>query len=97
MAKKPPKKPTRKSRANPAGALKKSQPKVITRVEILEYYHAHGENQTRTAKHFKENGFPSLNQSTISRYVRDEAMWRKLAEDKRRHDDVRRLLGGATM
>ncbi|OQR81818.1 tigger transposable element derived 6-like, partial [Achlya hypogyna] len=89
MAKKSSKKLSRESRSNPKGALTMSQPKVIDRLEIIKFYHANGQNQTHTAKHFQANGFPSLSQSTVSRFVRDEDKWHHLAESASMRDVVR--------
>ncbi|OQR86050.1 hypothetical protein ACHHYP_20518 [Achlya hypogyna] len=69
--------------------IHESQPKVIDALEILKFYHANGRNQTHSARHFQANGFPSLNQSTVSRFVRDGAKWRYLAEKEKMLDVVR--------
>ncbi|EQC38283.1 hypothetical protein SDRG_04004 [Saprolegnia diclina VS20] len=71
-----------KSRAAAKDAAKKmrSSPNVYDRTKILDFYHANGRNQTRTATYFKANGFPNISQTTVSRMVRDEARWRTMAE-----------------
>ncbi|KAA1108806.1 hypothetical protein PGT21_026082 [Puccinia graminis f. sp. tritici] len=38
-------------------------------------------DQATVAKHFQNNGFPTLSQSTISRYIKDEERYRNLALD----------------
>ncbi|KAI9628862.1 hypothetical protein KEM48_011256 [Puccinia striiformis f. sp. tritici PST-130] len=38
-------------------------------------------DQATVAKHFQQNGFPTLSQSTISRYIKDEERYRNLALD----------------
>ncbi|CAH7684819.1 expressed protein [Phakopsora pachyrhizi] len=38
-------------------------------------------DQAAVAKHFQQNGFPTLSQSTISRYIKDEERYRNLALD----------------
>jgi hypothetical protein len=74
--------------ADPSPALprapKKSQP-VFTkkenatleqRIQILDWYHANGQNQTKTAKHF-DAIYPNLKikQPLISAWVKDEKKW----------------------
>lgn len=48
------------------------------RIKILDWYHANGENQTKTAKHFDAK-YPNLKlkQPLISDWVRHEAKWRE--------------------
>lgn len=38
-------------------------------------------DQATVAKHFQNQGFPTLSQSTISRYIKDEDRYRDLAQD----------------
>ncbi|OQR87644.1 tigger transposable element-derived protein 6-like [Achlya hypogyna] len=82
---------TPKSRAVAKDAPKKrrSSPNVYDRTKILDFYHANGRNQTLTASFFKVNGFPNMNQSTVSRMVHDEARWRTMAEKNVCLDAVR--------
>jgi hypothetical protein len=40
------------------------------KVEILNWHHMNGQNQSATAKHFR-SVFPNLNQGTISRWIKD--------------------------
>ncbi|EQC31139.1 hypothetical protein SDRG_11323 [Saprolegnia diclina VS20] len=60
-----------KSRAAAKDAAKKmrSSPNIYDRTKILDFYHANGRNQTRTATYFKANGFPNISQTTVSRMV----------------------------
>lgn len=49
----------------------------MQRIEILDWHHANGKNQSKTAKHF-DPIYPNLKlkQPTISSWVKDEANWR---------------------
>ncbi|KIL60357.1 hypothetical protein M378DRAFT_42375, partial [Amanita muscaria Koide BX008] len=48
------------------------------RIEILDWYHANGKNQTKTAKHF-DPIYPNLRikQPTVSAWVNEEDKWRE--------------------
>ena len=51
------------------------------RIEVLDWYHANGKNQTLTARHF-DPIYPNLHlkQPIISSWVKDEAKWRAAYE-----------------
>ncbi len=48
------------------------------RIEVLDWYHANGKNQSKTARHFKEI-YPDIDikQPLVSSWVKDEAKWRR--------------------
>ncbi|KAI0763357.1 hypothetical protein BD413DRAFT_484402, partial [Trametes elegans] len=52
------------------------------RIEILDWYHAHGKNQSKTARHF-DKIYPNLKlkQPAVSAWVKDKAMWRQRWEE----------------
>ena len=52
------------------------------RIEILDWFHENGRNQSATAKHFNEK-YPSLRikQPLVSKWVKNEEYWRKQWED----------------
>ena len=62
--------------------LKKENATLKQRIEILDWYHKNGENQSATAKHFS-NKYPSLKikQPLISKWVSKEEYWRKQWEE----------------
>jgi hypothetical protein len=33
---------------------------------VLDWHHANGKNQSKTARHFKKNGFPYMSQPRVS-------------------------------
>ncbi|OQR81915.1 hypothetical protein ACHHYP_16404 [Achlya hypogyna] len=82
MTKKARKKATPKSRAvsTSKATRKHAAINIYNRLHILDYHHESSGNQTRTARHFRANGFPTLDQATISRMVQDEAKWRDLGK-----------------
>ena len=49
------------------------------KIKILDWYHGHGNSQMKTATHF-QTVFPSLNQTTISRLLKNESSLRVLAD-----------------
>lgn len=59
------------------------------KVMILDWYHENGKKQGKTVSHFRENGFPNLNQPTLSRWLKNESSLReqhdKLSPSKKRH------------
>ena len=59
------------------GTRQKENATTSQRVEILDWYHKNGKNQSRTAIHFNEV-YPNLQlkQPTISSWVKDESKWR---------------------
>jgi len=52
------------------------------RIEILNWYHKNGKNQSATAKHFDKK-YPNLGikQPLISKWVKNEAYWRRQLEN----------------
>lgn len=46
---------------------------------ILDWYHANGRHQSRTAAHFREHGFPYMKQPLLSAWHKDEANLRACA------------------
>lgn len=66
-----------KATATSRETSKKRNATLSQRIEILNWYHQNGKNQTKTAKHFVEL-FPDLQikQLLISAWVKDEAKWR---------------------
>ena len=58
------------------GTGPKENATIYQRVEILDWYHANGKNQSLTARHFS-NIYPSLQlkQPIISAWVKDELKW----------------------
>ena len=56
---------------------KKENATLAQRIEILDWYHANGRNQSKTAKHF-DLIYPNLRlkQPRISAWVKQEAAWR---------------------
>ncbi|OSC98102.1 hypothetical protein PYCCODRAFT_1375859, partial [Trametes coccinea BRFM310] len=61
---------------------RKENATLAQRIEILDWYHAHGKNQSKTAQHF-DKIYPNLKlkQPTVSAWVKDEAMWRQRWEE----------------
>ncbi|OQR84086.1 hypothetical protein ACHHYP_13911 [Achlya hypogyna] len=62
-------------------SIRNSQPTLLDKINMLNYYHANDRNQSLTARWFQDHGFPNLSQSTISRVVRNEAKLRQRATD----------------
>ncbi len=56
---------------------KKENATLEQRIEVLDWYHANGENQSRTAKHF-DAIYPNLKikQPLVSAWVKAEEKWR---------------------
>jgi hypothetical protein len=67
--------------------VKKENATLEQRVEILDWHHANGENQSRTAKHF-DSIYPQLKikQPLVSSWVKDEAKWREEWENQNSHN-----------
>ncbi|KAI9057991.1 hypothetical protein FKP32DRAFT_1636736, partial [Trametes sanguinea] len=61
---------------------RKENATLAQRIEILDWHHAHGKNQSETAKHF-DKIYPNLKlkQPTVSTWVKEEAMWRQRWEE----------------
>jgi hypothetical protein len=57
--------------------MKKENATLAQRIEILDWHHQHGGNQTATAKHFALT-YPNLKikQPLVSSWIKDEAKWR---------------------
>lgn len=58
------------------GTRRKENATIYQRVEILDWYHANGENQSLTARHF-DKIYPNLHlkQPIISSWVKNEPKW----------------------
>ena len=61
---------------------KKENTTLNQHIEILNWYHANGKNQSKTAKHF-DSIYPNLKikQPLVSTWVKDEAKWQEEWED----------------
>jgi len=61
---------------------KKENATLGQRIEILDWYHANGRNQSKTAKHF-DSVYPNLRlkQPRISAWVKQEVVWRAEYEE----------------
>lgn len=57
------------------------------RIEILDWHHANGGNQTRTAKHF-DSIYPNLvlKQPLLSKWLKEESKWQEQWEDTKDMD-----------
>jgi hypothetical protein len=77
------KKPGKKRDVAPV-FTKKENATLQQRIEILDWFHSNGENQTKTAKHF-DPIYPNLllKQPLVSAWVNEEAKWQ---EQYARHD-----------
>ncbi|KAJ6477046.1 hypothetical protein C8R45DRAFT_833835, partial [Mycena sanguinolenta] len=51
---------------------------LVQRIEVLDWYHANGKNQTKSAKHFQPL-YPNLRieQPLVSAWLKEEAKWRR--------------------
>lgn len=75
----------KKAKTQPTPAFtKKENATLAQRIEVLDWYHANGKNQSKTAKHF-EAIFPNLmiKQPLVSAWVKDEKKWRDDMEHSR--------------
>ena len=63
---------------------KKENATLAQRIEVLDWHHANGKNQSRTAKHFNVV-YPNLQikQPLVSAWVKDEAKWREESASNR--------------
>ncbi|PLW23821.1 hypothetical protein PCASD_10639 [Puccinia coronata f. sp. avenae] len=69
------------SRPSP-GIKKRAHTTLSEKLMIIDFIGDHPTwDQATVAKHFQRNGFPTLSQSTISRYIKDEERIRNLAQD----------------
>ncbi|KNZ63011.1 hypothetical protein VP01_1199g4 [Puccinia sorghi] len=69
------------SRRN-SGPKKRAHTTLSQKVMIINFIRNNPTwDQATVAKHFQQNGFPTLSQSTISRYIKDEERYRNLALD----------------
>jgi hypothetical protein len=77
-----PKEPSEKKMSNKEGSAplftKKENVTLAQRIEILDWYHKNGKNQSKTAKHF-DAIYPNLkmNQPLVSAWVKGKAKWRE--------------------
>jgi len=80
------KKPTDKGPANPV-FTHKERATIKQCIEILNWHHANGENQTKTAKHFNPI-YPNLGlkQPLLSKWLKEESKWREQWEDTKDMD-----------
>ena len=60
---------------------KKENATLAQRIEILDWHHQNGRNQSKTARHF-DSIYPNLKmkQPLVSSWVKDEAKWREIWE-----------------
>src|SRR5689334_156180 len=42
------------------------------KLTILDWHNANGKNQTKTAEHFRNNGFPTMKQPLVFTWVKEE-------------------------
>lgn len=61
----------------------RKNPTLHDRLTILDWHHENGGNQSKTARHFKENGFPFISQSRVSAWLKDEGNMRARASTTR--------------
>lgn len=65
-----------------AGPKKRAHTTLSQKVMIINFIQNNPTwDQATVAKHFQHHGFPTLSQSTISRYIKDEDRYRNLALD----------------
>lgn len=59
--------------------MKKENATVAQRIEVLDWYHKNGRNQSATARHFAPL-YPNLQikQPLVSSWVKDESKWREI-------------------
>ena len=77
-----PAKAQKNSKSDPAPVFThKENATIAQRIEILDWYHANGKNQSKTAKHFDPK-YPNLRlkQPVISRWLTNESHWREQYE-----------------
>jgi len=76
--KEPKKKPNQPAAPAPPVFVKKENATLAQRIQILDWHHKNGKNQTATAKHF-DPIYPNLQlkQPLLSRWLKDEAEWRE--------------------
>ncbi|KAF8219759.1 hypothetical protein L208DRAFT_1153510, partial [Tricholoma matsutake] len=77
-----PKEPSEKKMSNKECSApvftKKENVTLAQCIEILDWYHKNGKNQSKTAKHF-DSIYPNLKmkQPLVSAWVKDEPKWRE--------------------
>ena len=90
MYEKEPKAPIKKSdKPAPAPAFaKKENATLAQRIEILDWHHKNGQNQSKTAWHF-DSIYPNLKikQPLVSSWTKEEAKWRELWEQTDHQSD----------
>jgi hypothetical protein len=66
---------------------KKENATLAQRIEILDWHHQNGQNQSKTARHFVSI-YPNLKiaQPLISSWIKEEVKWRKLWEQSHSSD-----------
>jgi len=75
---KAPKKKADQVATTPPTFTKKENATLAQRIEVLDWHHANGKNQMKTANHFSPM-YPNLKikQPLVSSWLKDEAKWRK--------------------
>jgi hypothetical protein len=73
-----PKQKESKSKKKVPVFTKKENATLAQRIEVLDWHHANGRNQSKTAKHF-DRIYPNLRvkQPLVSAWVKDEARWQE--------------------
>jgi hypothetical protein len=54
------------------------QATLTEKVQIMDWYHSNGKNQTTTIAHFFSSSFPTLSQSSLSRWLQKEQLLRTI-------------------
>ena len=70
----------RKEMSSDSDAVAAKQATLHDKLTILEWHHANGNNQMKTVRHFNVNGYSELSQSTLSRWVAKEAIFKALSD-----------------
>ncbi|KAG6903965.1 hypothetical protein DXG01_013601 [Tephrocybe rancida] len=67
---------------------KKENATLAQQIEILDWYHANGKNQSKTAQHFSPK-YPNLKmkQPLVSSWVKEESKWREQWATASKHSD----------
>jgi hypothetical protein len=55
-----------------------SQATLAEKVQVLDWDYSNGKNQTTTVAHFRCSSFPKLCQSTLSRWLQKEQLFRTM-------------------
>lgn len=77
---------------NPPVFTKKENATLAQRIEILDWFHKNGENQTKTARHF-DSLYPNLKlkQPIISDWVKTEQKWRTRWDEEQTEHTAKRV------